>query len=227
MSSKDTSVPFRQEFEVGKKLKVALVDTGHANLRSVQRALEEAGKGLSLSVARTHDPELIAHADHIVVPGQGGFGDCLSGLQEGVDQVLREKVQQGTYYLGICLGLQALFEGSEEAEGVKGLGLFSGQCRKLAPAPGIKIPHMGWNQLNLENGGHGALQSGGGHGAWFYFIHSYHAVPNDERLVKAWVQHGPHQVTAAVARDNILATQFHPEKSQAAGLSLLRGFLTQ
>ena len=86
---------------------------------------------------------------------------------------------------------------------------------------------MGWNQLNLENGGHSALRAGGGNGAWFYFVHTYHALPDDESLVKAWVQHGPHRVTAAIARDNILATQFHPEKSQTAGLNLLTGFLKQ
>jgi glutamine amidotransferase len=205
---------------------VALIDTGHANLRSVARALERAGERMQLVVERTHAPEVIRRADKVVVPGQGGFGDCLRALRaEGADQALLEHIASGKPYLGICLGLQALFEGSAESPDTPGLGVLAGQCEQLALAPGIKIPHMGWNELQFPDEVHPVLQEAGGVGSWFYFVHSYHARPRDPGLVQAFAGHGPHRVTAAIAKDNVLATQFHPEKSQAAGLSLLRAFL--
>lgn len=208
-------------------MQVALIDTGHANLRSVHRALEEAGRDLSLTVVRTHDPDVIRKSDQLVVPGQGGFGDCLRGLhQGGGHEAILEQAKRGVPYLGICLGLQALFESSEESAETAGLSLFEGTCRQLQPAPGIKIPHMGWNRLELTSGGHPVLDAAGADGGWFYFVHSFHAVPTDSSLVKAVAEHGPHRVTAAVARDNILATQFHPEKSQQAGIRLLKAFLS-
>jgi len=208
-------------------MQVALIDTGYANLRSVVRALERAGEGLELTVHTTHDPEAIQKADHVVVPGQGGFGDCLRSLREkGTDQAVLEHIASGKPYLGICLGLQALFEGSAEAPETPGLGVFKGQCERLTPAPGIKIPHMGWNELAFPGGTHPVLAAAGGAGAWFYFVHSYHALPTDPGVLQAQVMHGPHQVTAAIAKDNVLATQFHPEKSQEAGLLLLRAFLS-
>src|SRR5690606_34443848 len=135
-----------------------------------------------------------------------------------LDAAILEKMRAGTPYLGICLGLQAPFESSAEAEGVSGLGYFEGTCEQLLPSPGVKVPHMGWNQLNLEHGGHDVLDAAGGRGTWVYFVHSYHAVPADPSVIKATVTHGPHVVTAAVARDNVIATQFHPEKSQRAGI---------
>lgn len=213
-------------------MKIALIDTLHANIRSVERALGAASDALSsrtgarLTVVRTHDPDQVRTADKIVVPGQGGFGDCLGGLRtRGLDQVLVERIREGVPYLGICLGLQALFESSPEAPGVQGLGLIDGTCEKLLPEPGIKIPHMGWNQLTLENGGHPVLAAAGGDGTWVYFVHSFHGVPKDPRVLRATVQHGCQQVTAAIAQDNIIATQFHPEKSQEVGIRLLRGFV--
>ncbi|HSC86581.1 MAG TPA: imidazole glycerol phosphate synthase subunit HisH, partial [Polyangiaceae bacterium] len=172
-------------------MRVAVLDTGHANLTSVCRALEEAGKPLNLTVLRTHDTKELARADKLVVPGQGGFGDCLRGIEDQ-KEVLRERVQAGVPYLGICLGLQALFDSSEEAPGVPGLGWFAGDNVRLGPAPGIKIPHMGWNSLDLTHGGHPVLDAAGGAGSWVYFVHSYHAQPTDPTLVKATVQHGPH-----------------------------------
>lgn len=213
-------------------MKIALIDTLHANLRSVQRALDEAARSLDaqtgarIEVIRTHDPETIAGADKIVVPGQGGFGDCLHGLRgRGMHEAILEKIAAGTTYLGICLGLQALFESSPESPGVAGLGVFRGACEKLEPQPGIKVPHMGWNQLKLRNGGHPVLESAGGEGAWVYFVHSFHGVPADPGIIKATVDYGPHEVTAAVSRENVIATQFHPEKSQRVGIRLLQGFL--
>ncbi len=201
----------------------ALVDTGLGNLRSVQKALEAAGDGVR--VVRTRDPDAVRRADRVVVPGQGGFGRCAEALANGLGDALTESRARGVPYLGICLGLQILFEGSEEAPGVKGLGWFRGTVQKLVGAPGIKIPHMGWNALNLRGGGHEVLGAAGGEGAWVYFVHSFHAVTDEPGLVRSVVAYGPNQVTAAVARDNVVATQFHPEKSQAAGLALLGRFL--
>ncbi len=207
-------------------MKVALIDTGHANLRSVFRALAEAGKARNVQILPTHAPEVIRGCDKVVVPGQGGFGDCLAGLHEGGGhEAIVEQIRAGKPYLGICLGLQALFEGSDESPGTPGLSLLAGQCRRLLPSPGVKIPHMGWNRLQLVHGGHPVLERAGGDGAWFYFVHSFHAVPEDSDVLRAQVHHGDLQVTAAVARDNMLATQFHPEKSQRAGLLLLEAFL--
>lgn len=205
-------------------MRVAVLDTGHANLTSVCRALEEAGKSLSVQVERTHDPDHLARADKLVVPGQGGFRDCVRGI-DAVRELLLERMRAGVPYLGICLGLQVLFESSEEAPGVAGLGWFPGTNKKLSTEPGIKIPHMGWNELELRNGGHPVLDRAGGERSWVYFVHSYHAAPSDPSLIRATVSYGSQTVTAAIARDNVIATQFHPEKSQAVGLRLLRGFL--
>ena len=207
-----------------KKLSAVVVDIGLGNLRSVAKALETAGEG-QVAVTRSRDPDVIRKADRVVVPGQGGFGACAIPLAGGIADALREAVAGGVPYLGICLGLQVLFESSEESPGVPGLGWFRGEVKRLAQVPGLKIPHMGWNQLELENGGHPHLAGGGGAGTWFYFVHSFHAVPADPTLRLASVSYGPNTVTAAVARDNVFATQFHPEKSQGAGLALLKSFL--
>jgi glutamine amidotransferase len=201
-----------------------VVDIGIGNLRSVAKALEIAGEG-RVTVVRSHDPDVVRRADRVVVPGQGGFAACAEGLAGGLDQALIEAVKSGVPYLGICLGLQVLFEGSEEAPGVPGFGWMRGQVRKLTGGPGIKIPHMGWNQLELADGGHAGLEAAGGQGAWVYFVHSYHAVPEEAGVLRASASYGSNRVTAAVSRDNVLGTQFHPEKSQAAGLALLAAFL--
>lgn len=196
------------------------------NLQSVVQALRAAAP-VGTEITRTHAPEVVRAADRLVVPGQGGFRDAAARLAEGgLGESVLEKMRSGSPYLGICLGLQMLFETSEEAPGIAGFGWFKGAVRKLAPAPGIKIPHMGWNELELSSGGHPLLSAAGGKGAYVYFVHSFHAVPAEPDVVKATVQHGPNRVTAAVARDNVVATQFHPEKSQAAGQAFLRHFLS-
>jgi glutamine amidotransferase len=204
---------------------VVVVDVGLGNLRSVAKALEVAGLEHGITPVRSSDPEVVRRADAIVVPGQSNFDGFLTALGPALYEVLLEKLQAGAPYLGICLGLQILFESSEEAPGFKGLGWFKGSVKKLIGAPGIKIPHMGWNSLELRAGGHRELTAAGGNGEHVYFVHSYHAVPVDQDVTKATVAYGPNAVTAAVARDNVLATQFHPEKSQAAGIRLLRSFL--
>jgi glutamine amidotransferase len=194
------------------------------NLRSVAKALETAGEG-HVSVERSRDPEKIRKADRVVVPGQGGFGAIAKELAGPLAEALSEAVKRGVPYLGICLGLQVLFETSEEAPGSRGLGWFPGQVKKLVGGGGLKIPHMGWNQIELEHGGDRHLEAAGGAGTWFYFVHSFHAVPSDPGLTRAAATYGPNRVTAAVRRDNVLGTQFHPEKSQSAGLALMRSFL--
>ncbi|WP_437872165.1 imidazole glycerol phosphate synthase subunit HisH [Sorangium sp. So ce363] len=220
---------------------IALVDFGMGNLRSVERALQKAAEdaGAPCAVTRTGDPEIIGRADKVVVPGQGAFRDCAAALQNGIGEALRAQIRKGTPYLGICLGMQALFDGSEEAEGARGLGVFPGTVKRLTPQPsaaeadavagqpwvGIKIPHMGWNRIAFAREVAGPLGVFAGERPFVYFVHSYHAVPLDPVLVAATTEHGPHRITAAIERDNVTATQFHPEKSQAAGLRLLARFL--
>jgi imidazole glycerol-phosphate synthase subunit HisH len=205
---------------------VAVVDYGMGNLQSVVQALRAAAP-VGTEIVRTHAPEVVRRADRLVVPGQGGFRDAAARLaQDGLGDSVLEKMRAGSPYLGICLGLQILFESSEEAPGAVGFGWFKGSVDKLAGGPTIKIPHMGWNALELRGGGHPLLEAAGGEQTYVYFVHSFHAVPTEPGVVRATVQHGDNVVTAAVARDNVMATQFHPEKSQAAGIGLLRHFLT-
>ncbi len=205
---------------------VAVVDYGMGNLQSVVQALRAAAPEGAV-VLRTHDPDDIRRAARIVVPGQGGFRDSAARLaQNGLGEAIVEKMRSGAPYLGICLGLQMLFESSEEAPGAVGFGWFKGEVKRLVGGEHVKIPHMGWNSLELTAGGHPLLTAAGGADAFVYFVHSYHAVPSEPGVVVATVRHGDNLVTAAVARDNVVATQFHPEKSQAAGIALLRRFLT-
>jgi len=201
--------------------RVVIVDVGLGNLRSVAKAIETAGLGLPIEIVRSHDPDVVRRADRLIVPGQGEFGNLAERLRDGLGDAINERLRAGTPFLGICLGLQILFEGSEEAPGKVGLGWFRGQVRRLTGGPGVKIPHMGWNQLEPRAGGHPLLPAG----EWYYFVHSYHAVPDDPDVLRAASSYGPNSVTAAVSRDHVIATQFHPEKSQAAGLALLSRFL--
>jgi glutamine amidotransferase len=142
-------------------------------------------------------------------------------LGSALTEAILERLRAGTPYFGICLGLQILFESSDEAPGVAGWSWFPGRVERLEGGPGIKIPHMGWNQVELAGGAHPLLPAR----EWFYFVHSYHAVPQDADVVRASAGYGPNRVTAAIGRDHVFATQFHPEKSQAAGLALLSRFL--
>ncbi|MEO8903778.1 MAG: imidazole glycerol phosphate synthase subunit HisH [Polyangiaceae bacterium] len=204
---------------------VVVVDVGLGNLRSVTKAVEVAGREYGIAPTRTSDPDLVRRADAIVVPGQSNFDGFLNALGPELFEVLLERLRAGTPYLGICLGMQILFESSEEAPGFKGLGWFKGPVKKLLGAPGIKIPHMGWNSLELRAGGHPYLDAAGGNGEHVYFVHSFHAVAAEPDVTRATVAYGPNTVTAAVSRDNVFATQFHPEMSQATGIRLLASFL--
>ncbi|HWR07700.1 imidazole glycerol phosphate synthase subunit HisH [Sporomusa sp.] len=203
---------------------LAIIDYGMGNLHSVSKAFAKLNdeNGSNYNIIVTSDPVVISSAAKVVLPGVGAFGDCMANLNSyGLVDSIKEVAGQGTPFLGICLGLQLLFEGSEEDPGVPGLGILPGMVRKLI-APGLKIPHMGWNSLEMKTPSHlfAALPSV----PYVYFVHSYHAVPENSQLVTAVTGYGG-AVTAAVGRDNVQAVQFHPEKSSAAGLAILANFL--
>ena len=200
---------------------IAVVDVCSGNLRSVERALEKVGA----DVVVTRDPETVRRADKIVVPGQGAFGVFMRGLTErGLGESLREAIASGRPYLGICLGLQVLFDESEEQGPCAGLGILRGRVVKLAPSdPKLKVPHMGWNRVRLTHDRE-PLLAGVPDDAYVYFVHSYHAVPTDRSLVALEADHGI-AITAAIRKDNLFACQFHPEKSQTVGLQILRNFV--
>ncbi len=220
-------------------MELAIVDLGLGNLRSVEKAVtvaaELAGAGTPIV---THDVDAIAHAKRIIVPGQGAFRDGAAALARdggAIGQVIREAIARGTPYLGICLGLQLLLDESDEAPGARGLGVYRGAVRRIPDdlvfeGRRLKVPHMGWNEPHLLSTRGGAAardvlctdKPGPG---WFYFVHSYHAMPDDPELVAATATYGCLEITAALADGPLLATQFHPEKSQRAGLSLLESFL--
>lgn len=210
-------------------LRVAVVDLGMGNLHSVERALSRAAAdgGVRAIIERTADPEALSRADRIVVPGQGAFRDCAAALEGGLRGALTGHITAGKPYLGICLGLQVLFDGSDEAPGAAGLGVFRGHVERLTPSAGVKIPHMGWNRVTVLRPDAGPLSAFAGEDPHLYFVHSYHAVPEDPSLIAAVTEHGPHHITAAVQRGNVTATQFHPEKSQEAGLRFLTAFLVE
>ena len=190
---------------------------GMGNLFSVEKAFVKLGA----EVIVTRSPEVILSADKVVLPGVGAFGDCMNNLTEyGLVDVIHEVINRGTPFLGICVGLQMLFDGSEEDPGVKSLGVFSGMVRKIV-APGLKIPHMGWN--NLEFASESKLFADITTEPYVYFVHSYYAVPENDKLITAVVDYGG-PLTAAVARGNVQAVQFHPEKSGTVGLSMLSNF---
>ena len=198
-------------------MKIAIIDYGMGNLHSAAKALEKVGAQVKV----TSDPELVRQADKVILPGVGAFGDCMKNLNEReLAPVIHEVIAAGKPFLGICVGLQLLFEGSEEDPGVAGLGIFKGMVRKIA-APGLKIPHMGWN--NLEYRTSSSLFQGLPPAAYVYFVHSYHAVPTDESCITAVTDYGG-QVTAAVGRGLVQAVQFHPEKSSTVGLKILANF---
>jgi glutamine amidotransferase len=211
-------------------MQTVVVDTGSGNLHSVEKAAEkaaQAAKGPDSPIVRTGDPDVIRNADRVILPGQGAFGDCIGALKNGIGEAVLEFIASGNPLFGICVGLQMLFESSEEAPGVAGLGIFKGQVRRLQGGAGIKIPHMGWNALRFEVEQPKYLAAAGAANEYFYFVHSFHAVPDEPGVLLASVDYGSNQVTAAVGRDNVFATQFHPEKSQSAGLSLLTEFFKQ
>ena len=194
---------------------IVIIDYGMGNLYSVSKAVAAVGA----EPVVTTDKEVIARATKLILPGVGAFGDCMANLEKsGLIPVIKEQLDKGTPFLGICLGMQVLFEGSEEDPGVAGLGYFKGQVRKLTTKE--KIPHMGWNKLELRNA---SPLLAGVKDDYVYFVHSFHCEPKDKALITAVCDYGQ-EVTAAVGKGNVQAFQFHPEKSSRVGLALLKAF---
>ncbi|MEZ3506203.1 MAG: imidazole glycerol phosphate synthase subunit HisH [Lachnospiraceae bacterium] len=198
---------------------VAVIDYDAGNIRSVEKAVVALGG--EVRITRREDE--ILSADHIILPGVGSFGGAMEKLHEyGLVDVIKEAVQKEIPFLGICLGLQLLFESSEESEGVKGLGILPGRIVRLPEEAGLKIPHVGWNSLQFPNPGR--LFAGISEEAYVYFVHSFYLQAEDPGIVTAVTEYGT-RIHASVEKGNVFACQFHPEKSSEVGLHILRNFL--
>ena len=198
---------------------IALIDYDAGNIRSVEKALLALGQDVCI----TGDAEKIMSADRVILPGVGAFGDAMENIyRTGLDQVIRRVVDEGKPFLELCLGLLLLFERSEEAPGVEGLGILKGEILRIPEAEGLKIPHMGWNSLHLENDGR--LFRGIEEQSYVYFVHSYYLKAADEKIVKASTEYCTH-IHASVEQGNVFACQFHPEKSSEVGLHILKNFV--
>lgn len=197
---------------------IAVIDYNAGNLKSVEKALNYIGEESVI----TRDFREIESADKVILPGVGAFGDAMRELRRyELDKVIREVSAGGKPFLGICLGLQLLFSGSEENPEAEGLGILEGRILRIPDAEGLKIPHIGWNSLTLQN--HGRLFAGIGENPYVYFVHSYYLKAEDEGIVKASTEYSAH-IHASVESGNVFACQFHPEKSGATGLAILKNF---
>ena len=195
--------------------KIVIIDYGMGNLHSVNKAMLSVGAKVTIS----SDPKEVVAADKVILPGVGAFGDCMKNLESyHLVESINEVINKGKPFIGICLGLQLLFEGSEETPQIKGLGIFQGQVEKIKTA--YKIPHMGWNKLEIQND---AKLLKDVNNEFVYFVHSYHAQPKDKSIVTATCDYGT-EIVAAVGRGNVQAVQFHPEKSSQTGLKILKAF---
>jgi glutamine amidotransferase len=207
-----------QQYRHERKLMIHIVDYGMGNLRSVQKAFESLG----VEAAICTEASELADCPKMVLPGVGAFRDAIHELkQQDMVGPIRDHVASGRPFLGICLGLQLLFDVSYEDGEWEGLGLVPGKVIRFEDQPGLKIPHMGWNMLQFAR--RNPLLDGIDEGSYVYFVHSYHVVPDDDCVVATRTEHGVPFVSS-IARDNLFATQFHPEKSQSVGLRLLKNF---
>ena len=198
---------------------IAIIDYDAGNIKSVEKALDYLGA----EVLVTREPEKILQADGVILPGVGAFGDAMAKLHEyGLVSVIRECVEKNIPFLGICLGLQLMFADSEESPGVEGLHLLEGHIRRIPADNGLKVPHIGWNDLHFPK--QGRLFAGISEGAYVYFVHSYYLQAEDENIVAASTDYGT-LIHAAVEQGNLFACQFHPEKSSEIGLRILRNFI--
>ena len=197
---------------------IAIIDYDAGNLKSVEKALLYLGQ----DVLVTRDREKILSADKVILPGVGNFGDAMEKLKGyGLEEVIRETARHGKPFLGICLGLQLLFERSAEAPGVEGLGILKGEILRIPDREDLKVPHIGWNSLKLQN--QGRLFAGLEEEPYVYFVHSYYLKAADPQIVKAVTEYGV-RIDASVESGNVFACQFHPEKSSRTGLKILKNF---
>ena len=197
---------------------ITIIDYDAGNLKSVEKALISLGEEVIVS----RDSSEILQADKVILPGVGAFGDAMNNLDHfGRLEVIKEIVDNNTPFLGICLGLQLLFEESEEAPGVAGLGILKGKILKIPPKEGLKIPHMGWNSIDIKP--EARLFKGIKNNSYVYFVHSYYLKADDEAIVAASTEYSTH-IHASVEKDNVFACQFHPEKSSELGLKILKNF---
>ena len=197
---------------------IAIIDYDAGNLKSVEKALLYLGQ----DVLVTRDREKILSADKVILPGVGNFGDAMEKLKGyGLEEVIRETARQGKPFLGTCLGLQLLFERSAEAPGVEGLGILKGEILRIPDREDLKVPHIGWNSLKLQN--QGRLFAGLEEEPYVYFVHSYYLKAADPQIVKAVTEYGV-RIDASVESGNVFACQFHPEKSSRTGLKILKNF---
>ena len=198
---------------------IAIIDYDAGNIKSVEKALLHLGQKVKI----TDQAHEILLADKVVLPGVGAFGDAMGNLdRRGLVPIIREVVEKGSPFLGICLGLQLLFERSDETPGVEGLGILPGEILRIPAEEGLKIPHMGWNSLHLEHGGR--LFENVSEQSYVYFVHSYYLKAAEEEIVKASTEYGVH-IHASVEKGNVFACQFHPEKSSEVGLQILKNFV--
>jgi len=196
---------------------IVVVDYGMGNLKSVLNAFAKLGAGVTVS----GDPGVVGGASSIVLPGVGAFGRCMENLEKkGLADAIKEHIGKNKRYLGICLGMQILFESSEEAPGVKGLGVIPGKVTRFTGP--VKVPHMGWNSIDIMK--ESKILNGVSPGDFFYFVHSYYCVPEDEGFISTATEYGT-RFTSSVEKGNLFACQFHPEKSQGVGLRLLKNFI--
>lgn len=198
---------------------IAIIDYDAGNIKSVEKAMTFLGQ----EAAVTRNKDTILSADKVILPGVGSFGDAMGKIRQyGLEPVIRQVAESGTPFLGICLGLQLLFEQSDESPGVPGLGILKGKILRIPETEGLKIPHMGWNSLAFPV--KGRLFSGLPEEPYVYFVHSYYLEAADEQIVTAVAEYGT-RIHASVEQGNVFACQFHPEKSSDAGLHILKNFV--
>ena len=198
---------------------IAIIDYDAGNIKSVEKAMQLLGQEVTI----TRDRETIMNADKVILPGVGAFGDAMGKLRQyGLDEVIRDVTRKNTPFLGICLGLQLLFDKSDETPGAEGLGILKGEILRIPPKEGLKIPHMGWNSIEIKP--QAKLFKDIPNQSYVYFVHSYYLKAQDEQIVAASTEYSTH-IHASVESGNVFACQFHPEKSSDIGIQILKNFV--
>lgn len=198
---------------------ISIIDYDAGNIRSVEKAFNYFGQEITI----TRDPKILMNSDKVILPGVGAFEDAMNQIRKyDLEPVIKDYVATGKPFFGICLGLQLLFEGSDEGKGVEGLSILKGGIHKIPDSPGLKIPHMGWNSLELMN--NGRLFKGIPNQSYVYFVHSYYLEAEDPSIVTATTEYST-TIHASVESGNVFACQFHPEKSSSVGLQIIKNFI--